>query len=79
MAAKGHQLHGVHLDLHQADGYRPPGRTLGRRQSRKDTVISPDITASRRSRLNYTSLRGVAAPALPERPRAWGLNTRSAA
>jgi len=30
--------------------YRPPGRTLGRRHSRKDTVMSPASTASRRSR-----------------------------
>jgi hypothetical protein len=35
--------------------YRPPGRTLGRRHSRKDTVMSPASTASRRSRLNSTS------------------------
>jgi hypothetical protein len=35
-------------------GYRPPGRTLGRRHSRKDTVTSPDVTASRKSLLNST-------------------------
>src|SRR6266496_3092725 len=33
-------------------GYWPPSLTLGRRHSRKDTVISPDITSSRSCRLN---------------------------
>src|SRR5713226_2459180 len=36
-------------------GYWPPSLTLGRRHSRKDTVISPDITSSRSSRLNSIS------------------------
>ncbi len=33
-------------------GYRPPAFTFGRRHRRKDTVMSPVITSSRRSRLN---------------------------
>jgi hypothetical protein len=48
--------------------YRPPGRTLGRRHSRKDTVMSPASTASRRSRLNSTSRCYVYGPAR-QRPR----------
>jgi hypothetical protein len=35
-------------------GYRPPSFTFGRRQSRKETVIAPEITSSRSSRLNST-------------------------
>ena len=36
-------------------GYRPPSLTFGRRHNRNDTVMSPDITPSRSSRLNSTS------------------------
>jgi hypothetical protein len=35
-------------------GYLDPTRTLGRFQSRKETVMSPDTTSSRSSRLNST-------------------------
>ncbi len=49
--------------------YRPPGRTLGRRHSRKDTVMSPASTASRRSRLNSTSRCYACGPAR-QRPQA---------
>src|SRR5216683_7697095 len=49
--------------------YCPPGRTLGRRHSRKDTVMSPTSTASRRSRLNSTSRCYVYGPAR-QRPQA---------
>ena len=35
-------------------GYRPPSLTLGRRHRRNDTVMSPDSTAPRSSRLNST-------------------------
>jgi hypothetical protein len=36
--------------------YRPPGFTCGRRHRRNDTVMSPDTTESRSSRLNSTDL-----------------------
>ena len=37
--------------------YRPPAFTRGRCQSRTETVISPDNTADRSSRLNSTCSR----------------------
>jgi hypothetical protein len=52
---KRHQLHGSTSICAGPAQYRRPGRTLGRRHSRKDTVMSPASTASRRSRLNSTS------------------------